>query len=837
MLFAITAVAERKTKRETTAPGTSVAVRVLLLGLLPVPCTLLALNPHKAITQFTRTVWTQAQGLPQDTIRAIAQTPDGYLWLGTSEGLARFDGYDFVTFNKNSGSLPGDSVTSLSASRSGNLWIGTGDGLARYSDGHFQTFTPKDGLPPGTVTALAEDHTGVLWVVSGGSLSRLENGKFVTISKESLAPVESARTVYEDPQEQLWVGGVGGVVRRQGGKFSAVLGVEELKGNIITAILKDASGLWLAGNKGLIRMNPNGSVRLYTTRDGLPTDVINALCEDRDGNVWVGTYGGLSRLENGRFVSPAQDSKEDAEWVWSLFEDREGDLWVGANSALSRLRDDPFSVYGRTEGLPSDEPIVVHQDPRGRIWVGYQDRGLVEFRPEKYQTYGTGDGLPSNAIFNIRDGRGGDLLISTRGGLSRMHDGRFLNYSVPDPVGRTGVFDAIEDSNGNLWAATASGVYKFDGTQWRAVVRSGSSPSNYALELLERRDGSIWAGSLLNGLWQITNGKAPDAKPHLYTADDGLGSNQIRSLYEDGGGALWIGTFGGGLTMLRDGVFHRFTARDGLLSDNIFHVEDDGRGDFWLSTTRGICRIPKQQLQDFSEGKIHTLTPQNYGTADGLRSAQCAPGFPAGGGGTRTSDGNLWFPTGRGLATLNPTSAGTGAGSPEASQTTPTPIAHIVEIDLDGHVAPFQPAAILEPGTGRVQFRYAGIYLSAPERVRYFYKLDGLDEDWISAGTRRLTNYGPLPHGSYRFAVRAVLPGGGASESQFSFEVPPRFFETKWFLWLCITSLAGAIYWEYRLRLKRVHSRFAMVFEERARLAREIHDTLAQGFVGISRAA
>jgi two-component sensor histidine kinase len=331
-----------------------------------------------------------------------------------------------------------------------------------------------------------------------------------------------------------------------------------------------------------------------------------------------------------------------------------------------------------------------------------------------------------------------------------------------------------------------------------------------------------------SGLWRIAPGEITQAEPERYAGADKLGTDNIRSVSQDAEGTLWIGTFGGGLSSIHDGILHRYVARDGLLSDNISHVQDDGKGDLWLSSPRGICRISKRQLSDFSAGKIRVLSPINYGTEDGLRSAQSAPGFPVGGGSTLTRDGRLWFPTAGGLAVIDP-----HMPEPKA-QGAPAPITRIVELDVDGRTVDLSKAASFNPGTGSVQFRYAGIYLSAPERVRYSYRLNGLDRDWISAGTRRVISYNPLPHGRYRFAVRAMLPGGGSSESDFSFDVMPHFYETGWFLAICGIASIGLIYGVYQLRLREISGRFRLVLEERARLAREIHDTLAQGFVGIS---
>jgi signal transduction histidine kinase/ligand-binding sensor domain-containing protein len=799
-------------------------IPAILLWLTPIAA--LALDPSKSLTQYTRTVWTQAQGLPQDTVHAIAQTQDGYLWLGTSEGLAKFDGYEFATFSNDRVPLPSNSIDALLADQEQNLWIGTTAGLARYSNGRFRTFGAADGVPPGAVHSIAQDPEGGIWLVAGGRLTRFENGKFIVFPREDLAPLQSLQTVYVDREGQLWAGGIGGVVKRAGGRFVPVVGPRDLPGNMITSILSDSRGTWMAGINGILLLRPDGSLRRYTTKDGLPNVFVLTLCEDRAGNLWVGTYGGLSRLENDRFVSQARDGKEDRDWVWSVFEDREGDLWVGANSALSRLRDDLFTTYGRSEGLPSDEPTAVHQDVHGQIWIGYHDSGLAAFSPGKFRLYTTEDGLPSDEMFSLRDTRDGDLLIASRGGVSRMHQGRFINYSVPDPVGRTVVYDVLEDVRGHLWAASASGVYELDGNRWRPTRPRGAS-GTFVVALAQGPDGSIWAGTMSRGLWRIAGGG--NDVTQVYTTADGLGSNQIRSLYFDGEGALWIGTQGGGLAVFRDGLFYRYRARDGLLSDTVAHVEEDGRGSVWLSTPRGICRVLKQQLWDFTAGKIHVLTPQNYGVEQGLRSAQCAPAVPAGGGGTRTRDGRLWFSTGRGFATVNP-----GAAAFAARSNLPAPLTHIVEVAVNGHPVDPAQSSQWKPGQGRVQFRYAGVYLTAPERVRYSYKLEGLDSDWIPAGSRRVIDYNPLPHGRYRFLVLASLAGGGSSQAEYRFEVLPRFFEANWFPWACGAFLGAAAYGLYRLRLRTIHARFALVFEERARLAREIHDTLAQGFVGIS---
>ena len=343
--------------------------------------------------------------------------------------------------------------------------------------------------------------------------------------------------------------------------------------------------------------------------------------------------------------------------------------------------------------------------------------------------------------------------------------------------------------------------------------------ANAAITLCEAHDGSLWAGTWGRGLWHIQGGVS-----RLYSTADGLAGNQIRALEEGRDGTLWIGTFGGGLAALRQGKFLHFTEKDGLLSDNIASMTSDGDS-LWLGTSRGICRIEKRQLFDFADGKRSALEPLNYGVADGLRSAQCSPGYPIAGGARRTADGRLWFATSRGLAVFDPR---------VRRLSTLPPALHLAASTGSGRELDSASLARLDPDDDRVQFRYAGIHLSAPERVQYFYRLDGLDREWVKAGNRRLIDYNSLKHGSYRFTVRAEVPGGPASDRSYGFEVLPYFYESAWFRMLCAAILLAMAGGAYSLRLRQIRSRFALVLEERARLAREIHDTLTQGFVGIS---
>lgn len=780
---------------------------------------LAALDPNKTLTQYSRTTWTQLQGLPQDTIRVIAQTTDGHLWLGTDEGLARFDGYEFVSFHKSSGDLPSNSITALAAAPDGSLWIGASNGLVHYRGGQFRAYGPKDGLPDEAISQLYVDRAGRLWIVAGIHLSRFEDGKFVTIGPGPGLPLTTVRNVREDRNGDLWVAGLNAVGTWSGERFTKAIESGTLDGIFIGPMVVDRRGvLWFGGNRGLFARSPDGKVRRFSDRDGLPDTFVRALWEDRDGNLWVGTNAGVARFDGARFTSPL-DGGAESDMVRCLFEDREGNLWVGSNSGLTRYRDAAFTVYGKSEGLPSEEPNTIFQDRAGRIWAGFHDAGLAQLSPGGARFYTTRDGLPTNEIFSIRQGASGDLLIASRAGFVRMRDGRFTTYVPPDELSRLTVFDALEDAGGVVWLATPGGLGRLSGKEYRVVVPGAPLLANAIIALGQSADGALWAGSYGKGLWRV---KGEEIR-HFTTAN-GLPSDQIRSLYQDRDGTLWIGTFGGGLAAWRDGRFLAFSERDGLLSDNIADISDDGES-LWLSTTRGICRVPKRELADFAAGTRKTLAPVNYGLEDGLRSAQCSPSYPTGGGGHRTVDGRLWFTTARGIAVFDPRAH---------EQPRLAPAVQFVDIAADGESIDTATAVRIGPGAVRLQFRYAAFHLSAPERVQYSYRLEGLDTGWVRAGSRRVITYSTLPHGNYRFHVRAELPGGLSAERSYAFVVLPHFYETVWFRLLAAALLLAAGWAVYRLRLRQIRFRFAGVLQERARLAREIHDTLAQGFVGIS---
>ncbi|HYL38397.1 MAG TPA: two-component regulator propeller domain-containing protein [Bryobacteraceae bacterium] len=784
----------------------------VLIGLSLVR-SLLALNPAKAVTQYTKTLWTQAQGLPHDTIRAITQTSDGYLWLATDEGLARFDGYSFEVFDEDRGTLPTNTVESLAAGSDGDLWIGSNRGLIHYKDQHFQTYATAAGLPDNDVTQVLRDSRGRIWAIAGGHVCQFRNERFQIVDPGPDLPLKGVRTIYEDSQHDIWIGGFGGVARLAGERFVSVFKTRDPKEMAARSLLHDSqNNLWMGSNRVRV-LTANGQIRARTLGDGLSSGPIRTLAEDRDGNIWIGTTsGGLTRFRDGRFASLPVESAQGRDYVHCIYEDRDGDLWVGMNSGLYRFRDDNFTTYSKSEGLPSDEPTAVYQDRHGALWIGFLDAGLVRLDDSGMRVYDRKSGLPHNEVFAIRESPGGDLLVGTRGGLVRLHQGQFRTY-LPNPhPGRQFVADALEDRRGQVWIANRDGLSKLTGQGFRNVIPGGLTNNDYMFVLCEGSGSVLWAGSRGNGLWRVEG----DDIRHFTTAD-GLSSNQIRALVQSQDGTLWIATAGGGLNSFAHGRFLHFSSKQGLLSDNVLQVQDDGRGWLWLTTTRGICRVSKQQLADLAAHRIAVLNPANYGVEDGLRSPR--------GQSAVSSDGRFWTPTPNGLAVFDLQAKVDAIHAPEV---------HVVEARADGKPIDLRRPTPLAPGTRTLEVRYIGIHLGAPERVRYFFKLEGLDTAWVAAAGRRTATYNNLGHGRYRFVVWAEAKNSRGPEAAYGFEILPYFYETWWFRCCAVLMAAGILVFVYRLHLRQIRNRFALVLEERARLAREIHDTLAQDFVGIS---
>jgi ligand-binding sensor domain-containing protein/signal transduction histidine kinase len=786
----------------------------------------LALDPAKSPTQYVHNVWQADDGLPQNYVVAIAQTLDGYVWLATQEGLARFDGVKFTSFDsRNTEGIKENNILALLADSGGGLWFGSeGGGLSLLKDGKLINYTTKDGLCSNVVESICEDHDGGVWIGTDAGLNRFKNGRFDKFPTSADQPGESIICVFEDREDTLWLGTDGGGLialkgRQLTGNTSRYTRDDGLANDLVRAIYEDSSGqLWIGTRDGLSKFQ-HGKFTTYSTEQGLANSGVLSICEDRDRNLWIGTDGGgLNRLKDDKVTvySKAEGLSDDS--VAAIFEDREGNLWIGTyGGGLNRLKDGRFTVYDEGMGLSNDTARSIIQDRAGDVWIATRN-GLNRLRDGKFTIYTSKQGLANDSVLSLFQDKQGDLWAGTRGGLSRFHGGKFTSYTTMDGLCDDTVLSIAQDQAGVLWVGTAAGINRLVEGKLLAY-RAGDGLTNDSVwSMLPGPDGSMWIGTDGGGLNQWKDGKF-----HSYTKADGLANDIVLSMYLDGDSNLWIGT-SGGLSRMKDGRFTSYTRREGLFDDVIFQIlEDDGQN-LWMSCNKGIFRVNKMDFDALDSGRARSVDSISYGTADGMKSRECDGGFqPAG---WKTMDGNLWFPTTRGVVTIAPNKI--------RINELPPPV--IIEQFLaDGLPVDQAAAAKLSPGTEKFEFHFTGLSLIAPEKVRFKYKLDGYDKDWVDGAGRRDASYTHLPAGNYTFRVMACNNDGVWNEAGASFSIylKPFFYRTIWFYGLLLMLAGLAALAIYRYRVRQIRRQFAAILGERSRLAREIHDMLSQGFVAI----
>jgi signal transduction histidine kinase/ligand-binding sensor domain-containing protein/CheY-like chemotaxis protein len=768
-----------------------------------------ALDPGRALTQSRLSVWTHETGLPQNTVEVLVQTRDGYLWMGTEEGLVRFDGVRFVVSDRQSApALRSSFVSCLVEGPDGTLWIGTyGGGMARLRKGRIESFHPEE-LGSDRIRDIYPAADGVMFVATaGGGLLRIDGKKVTRFTTRDGLPSDRIWALEDDGAGGLWVATHGGgIVRWRDGRVRESFTTREgLPNDFARALLRDPDGtMWIGTDGGgLAEWRGGKVVRTVTTRDGLPSDLVRSLHRDHDGSLWIGTDGGLARWRGGRAEALGVAEGMPSPVIRGMVEDREGSLWVGTTGGLVRLHDTRFRWFTRKEGLPVDGVRAILEDRQGRVWVGTDGGGLCRIVPGPVQCLSKADGLPHDTVYALAESRDGSLWVGTDGGgVVRLRDGKFVETIDAQRSGLPSnrVRGLVETADGGLWISTSVGL---------ALVREGRTlvvPELQARQLrpiLALPDGSILAGTDGSGLWRVS---ADGSQAKVVAAvGRGLESDRLFALAADAdGGGVWIGTSGGGLAHLdrASGSVRSLTRRTGLYDDVVFQVVDQGRGaDLWLTSNRGLYRVSRDRVLAAMKGSASDLSGTVYGTTDGMPSQECNAAFP---GAMRSRDGRLWVATARGVAVFDPSVAFRNPVAPPV---------HVEEALVDGvtGVTVLDSRLRVPPGTQRLELRYTALSLRAPERVTFRYELEGYDRDWVEAGTNRVATYTKLAPGGYTFRVVATNEDGVPSngEARLAVTVEPRWFETWWARLLALALIAAALWGAVRLRLATLHARHA----------------------------
>ena len=819
-------------------------VLVLLAGLASLGVErLAAAGMGSADDAFVFRAWGTEAGLPQNTVNAIAQTREGYLWLGTQGGLARFDGVRFTAFGLADG-LPNDQVRTLLEDREGNLWIGTtGGGLCRLREGRIETFSVEDGLPDINVTALAEDVEGRLWVGTSSGVSVWQDDKFH--QPEALAGLGRAliRTLLSDRHGTIWISSVQGLFEFKANQLRECAGPEMDPRPSPYCLLEDRSGnLWASIGNGKVLCRRKGEWTTYNEADGLPFAYVTSLAESEDGTIWAGSLDqGLYYFDGTRFVAVRARDGLSGDAVRSLLTDREGHLWVGTRtSGLNRVARRKFGVFGPAQGLTNDFVRGVAESTDGTLWVATTGGGIYRgsqgrFAPFTNATYALGFPFAEAVIVTRR----GELWWGGGGALFNWQNGELHSFTRAQVswLADAGVTALHEDLQEGLWIGTTEGrlVRMRDG-QFQPITNRVALGAVTALA--QEKNGALWVGSAAGGLSRISGDGVS-----TFSTTNGLLSNQIRTLYLDAEGTLWIGTGGGGLARWQEGSIVNFTTRQGMGDDTISQILEDGEGRLWLGCNRGIFRVRKHDLHGLAAGRIPLLRSRAFGVSDGMPVEECSGGFsPAG---LKTSSGQLCFSTVRGVVILDPKQQDT---------TTLPPQVLLEEALLDGKPTPLLRqqsksngggswTLTISPGQPDIEFHYTGLGFAAPEKIQFRYRLENYDHDWIEARHRRVAYYQRLPPGEFTFRVSACNEDGVWSEAvtPLAVTVLPHFWETTWFLAVLSVAvvgvLAGAVRLverrKYRLRLARLETQHA-VERERLRISQDMHDDIGSILTRVS---
>lgn len=809
-------------------------IRAAALGLLATPLAIRAAAPGDFVVRS----WQAEDGLPESTISAVCQTRDGFIWLGTYGGLVRFDGVQFALLDHDTTpELRDDNITALFETEDRTLWIGHGTGeLTRQVRGRFESVSIPNRTDASRLLAFATDEAGDLWVlVESGMLFRIRDGL-----KVELTPGTAGR---------------------------------------IALLARTSQGrIWVSRN-GQLSLLERGRLNVEEVAQMAVGGYVHGLCASDDGGLWVLSEQRLRKWKDRAWVADLGTVPWGNAPVETFLETRGGWLVAGtANDGLFLLRpDDPKQIlrFCRTNHFSTDWITATCEDREGGVWVGTGGGGLQLLRPKRVHTVAPPDQWRGRAVLTVSPGQGDTLWVGTEGAGLYRYDylkeswRNFRDLEQLHPY----VWSVVEDASGNTWVGTWSGgLFAIRSNVVQPVPLLPASPPpitallparagvlwvgtaigllrlqegrtnwfgsdlNPALRniraLVEDRTGNVWFGSGLNGVGCLQ----PDGKLRHLGKRDGLASDFVQCLYADAEGALWVGTSGAGLCRYKGGRFATVGPAQGLPHGHICSIQADGLGFLWLSSRGGIIRMNKAELDRCADGLSKEVNCSAYGLGDGMPTLTCSGGLqPAG---CQTPDGRLWFPTIKGLVVVDPQQV--------KPHSLPPPVV-LEAVLLDDRVA-LNPAAsqaevIVPPGRYRLEFQYAGLSFVAPERVRYKYRINGLDTEWVDAGTQRSVTYSHLPPGKYRFEVIACNSDGLWNETGASaaFIVQPFFWQTWWFRLLgafVVVSATAAIVWSVgRRRLRRrleLSERQRAIELERSRIARDIHDDLGSHLTRIT---
>ncbi len=780
--------------------------------------------------------------LPQNSVFTILQGADGYLWLGTGNGLARFDGTRFAVFDEsNTPEFNSSRVVSLFEDRQRRLWIGTAAGgvmLAR--DGQIAATLIGQGSSEHRLATACQDPSGAVWLYTAdGQLWQYRDEHFVPLLFAADRP-SACRSLIVETNGSVWIGAdtrLGQLgTNLIAGQMEVPL-VQEVTVTKLDYLLASARGGHWRLTDGRVQKCRGATVERDWGLYPWSRVPISAACEDAQGNLLVGTLGaGVFWFDaDGSFTRLSTAEGLSYNVILSLCMDREGSLWVGTDGGgLNRVKRQAFEVLDANRGLTANVVQSVAEDEAGGLWIGSNGGGVSCLQDGTLRQYGSAEGLLNSHVWAVLADRQQRVWVGTAGGgLFLLTGGRFEPAPGAGNLHRT-VLALHQDRAGIIWAGTQGGLARLTASGWEVFTTREGLSGNEIHAVADDPDGNLWVGTYGAGLNRFRDGKFTAIRKK-----DGLPGEDISSLHFDASGVLWVGTVGGGLGRYEGGRWTRYTTKEGLLSNSLGYLVEDGQGNLWIGSNAGIMRVRKQELNDRARGLAGFVNCRAYGKPDGMPTRECTAGSQPGGAFTR--DGRLWFPTVKGLASVHP------------GRLDPNPHAPPVVIEtvwLDGHAqgtqrlrAPALQRVVVPPGVERLDIEYAGLNLAAPDKGRFQYQLAGHEKGWVEAGNSRMARYPRLPPGEYTFRVRACNEDGVWNEtgSSLNIVVEPPFWRRWWFLGgvtlVLLGAVTGTVHYLSTQRLKRQVQKLQQeetLERERARIARDLHDQLGASLTQVA---
>lgn len=796
--------------------------------------------------------WTTDDGLPQNSVFSILQTNDGYVWFTTLDGLVRFDGVKFKVFNRsNSPGLTSNRLIYLFAKTDDNdIWVGTEDGgLLRFQNGEFRAFTTEDGLASNKIYKIFRDSDNQLLVAAQLGLSHFDGEKFVPENQTDARDYG----LYFAPSGVRWKLDKDGLTAEKNGEIKRYALPFQI--NQITAdrtfnfpgyveMLEDRNKpgtLWLTASANLYHLE-NGNFTAFSAAEGMPKSIVRAIAQEENGDIWIGTEkDGLCRLSNNRINCFTKNEGLSSNSIWSLLIDREKTLWAATSErGINRVSRQVITPLSKKDGLQDGNVYPILEDSKGNFWIGTWS-ALSVYKNGEVENYNPQSGLLYEIVQSLFEDKNGRIWIGSVGGIEYLENGKFVDFTekLGLEIGVHDFWDIYQMPDGTMWFATNFGLLRYENGKVTKFTVEDGLPANDVKKILLSKDGGLWFGTV-GGLARFADGKF-----EVFREKDGLSGNHVRTIYEDAEGLLWIGTYDSGLTLFRNGKFTKISMENGLFSNGVFQILPDDRGNFWMSSNQGIYRVSRLQMINFADGKTPSIVSTAFGKSDGMLNTETNGGRqPAG---IKASDGKLWFPTQDGVAIVDPEIVPFNSLAP--------PVV-IEAIRVDGNLPEANNGAnafsnlTLQPGQDNLEIDYAGLSFIKSEQIRFRYRLEGLDENWTEAGTRRTAFYPFLPPGNYTFRVTSANSDNVWNEqgATLLIVVKPPFYQTWYFLLACLAVVLLIVYVVYRLRISQLE-RARVVQEEfsrrliaaheseRRRIAAGLHDSLGQTLAMIKNRA